>query len=80
MTNREGKIERAKCDVRRQESLVREAQTNLQHGHARLQAELEREYAKLKHELDRAQITLESEKSYLRQLVDNALTEDGDLS
>lgn len=79
MTHREVKIARGQCDVRKQESKVREAQHNLEHGYAKAKAEMEREYAKLKAELEREMIELESEKLYLQGQQDNLTDADGDL-
>ena len=79
MTHREAKLERARCEVRRQESRVAEAKSNLEHGYKRLQAEMEREYAKLKCELEREQISLEAERAHLKAMEDNALDAEGDL-
>jgi F0F1-type ATP synthase membrane subunit b/b' len=79
MTNREAKIEQAKCDVRRQESLVREARNNLNYGHAKAKADFDREYERLKSELERSVINLECETTRLRALEDNAIDGQGDL-
>lgn len=79
MTHREAKIERARCDVRQQESRVLEAEENLKHGQAKALAEYNREASKLKAELERAKIELEAEKAYLRSVEDNLTDASGDL-
>ncbi len=80
MTKIELRHELCKQDVRKSESLLSEAQSNLENGYKKqaglvkaaeaaldqARAEMEREYARLKEELKRAEYGLEIDRAYLK--------------
>ena len=65
MNDKELQVKRCECDVRTQETKVRDAKQALDRGYEKLRADFERDYAKLKSDYERECITLEREKLYL---------------
>lgn len=80
MTHRDAKIERAKCDVAKEESHVREAEEALKYGKAKALAEYNNTVAELTGALERAQLDLRAEQAHLKALEENALDGNGDMT
>lgn len=70
---RENRVKRCKIDIKTQESKVREARSNLEHGFTKAKAVFEQEYAKLKFDLDREEYRLEMERAYLESAENDLL-------
>lgn len=72
MNERELLVKRYECEVRTQETKVRDAKQSLDRGHEKLKADFEREYGKLKSDFERECILLEREKAYLENAKETA--------
>lgn len=65
MNEKELLLKRCECDVRTQETKVRDAKQALDRGYEKLKADFERDYAKLKSDYEREVIALDRENAYL---------------
>ena len=65
MNEKELQVRRCECDVRIQETKVRDAKIAMERGYEKLKAEFDRDYEKLKSDYERECITLEREKAWL---------------
>jgi hypothetical protein len=65
MNDKELQVKRFECDVRTQETKVRDAKRALDLGYKKLCSEFERDYEKLKSDYEREVLFLQREMAYL---------------